>query len=121
MPLQIGTFEQLHSALGELAAFLKENGAGDEGIFKAKLAVSELVTNAIRYTESGNAEVEWRVKGSLCELKITSLPPYAPPKDCRCADVMSENGRGLYLVNSLSETCTVSANGTLTVTVKIKD
>ena len=48
MPLQIGTFEQLHSALGDLAAFLKENGAGDEGIFKAKLAVSELVTNAIR-------------------------------------------------------------------------
>ena len=121
MPLQIGTFEQLHSALGDLATFLKENGAGDEGIFKAKLAVSELVTNAIRYTESGNAEVEWRVKGSLCELKITSLPPYAPPKDCRCADVMSESGRGLYLVNSLSETCTVSASGTLTVTVKIKD
>ena len=71
MPLQIGTFEQLHSALGDLAAFLKENGACDEGIFKAKLAVSELVTNAIRYTESGKAEVEWRVKGSLCELKIT--------------------------------------------------
>ena len=90
MPLQIGTFEQLHSALGDLAAFLKENGAGDEGIFKAKLAVSELVTNAIRYTESGNAEVEWRVKGSLCELKMTSLPPYAPAKYFRYADFMSE-------------------------------
>lgn len=121
MPTEIGTFEELHKALADLAVFLKENGANDDGVFKAKLAVSELVTNAIRYTESGNAKVEWRVKGSVCELKITSLPPYAPPKECKCADVMSENGRGLYLVNSMSETCTVSKSGTLTVTVKIKD
>lgn len=121
MPTEIGTFEELHKALADLAAFLEENGANDEGIFKAKLAVSELVTNAIRYTKSGKAKAEWQVKGALCELKITSLPPYAPPKDCKCADVMSENGRGLYLVNSMSETCTISKSGTLTVTVKIKD
>ena len=121
MPTEIGTFEELHKALAALAAYLEENGANDEGIFKAKLAVSELVTNAIRHTKSGKAKAEWLVKGALCELKIASLPPYAPPKECKCADVMSENGRGLYLVNSMSETCTISKSGTLTVTVKIKD
>ncbi len=121
MLTNIETFEELHSALKELAAYLTENGASDEGIFKSKLAVSEIVTNAMRHSSSGAAKVEWQVKGSLCELKITSLPPYAPPKECKCVDVMSENGRGLYLVNELSETCAVSKNGTLTVTVKIKD
>lgn len=117
----IGTYEELHSALKELAAYLTENGASDDGIFKAKLAVSELVTNAIRHTERGAAKVEWQVKDALCELKITSLPPYVPPKECKCADVMSENGRGLYLVNELSETCVIAENGMFTIMVKIKD
>lgn len=118
----IGTYEELHSALKELAAYLTENGASDDGIFKAKLAVSELVTNAIRHTERGAAKVEWQVKDALCELKITSLPPYVPPKkESKCADVMSESGRGLYLVKELSENCVIAENGMFTIMVKIKD
>ena len=120
MKEEIGTFEQLHTVLREISALLNQAGACEEGVFKSKLIVSELVSNVLQHAEGGSANVSCAVRGERAFLTVRSIPAFFPPQECVCADVYSESGRGLFLVKSYSETCFVSKDGAIYVEVKIK-
>lgn len=120
MKEEIGTFEQLHTVLRELSALLNQAGACEEGVFKSKLIVSELVSNVLQHAEGGSANVSCAVRGERAFLTVRSIPAFFPPQESVCADVYSESGRGLFLVKSYSETYSVSKEGEIFIEVKIK-
>lgn len=81
-------------------------------IDSATLAVSELVTNAIRHGE-GHV-VGLRVKCSAHALRIEVTDGTPIPARARSASDAEESGRGLLLVAAISTEWGVSPDGTMT-------
>ncbi|MFE4540363.1 ATP-binding protein [Streptomyces scopuliridis] len=75
------------------------------------LAVSELVTNAIRH---GRGDVELRVLRTLDELRIEVTDGNPTRAVLRCADAVDETGRGLFLVAVFARDWGVSDDGMTT-------
>ncbi len=92
----------LSEALQQLTEFLTQAGISGERIFDSKLVACELMQNVLRHTES-TTELRGEIKDGHIELKIFSSVPFEPPKKIYCSDVLSEHGRGLFLVNELCE------------------
>lgn len=78
----------------------------------AMLAVSELVTNAIKHSKG--RPVGLRVRRSAYELRIEVTDGTAAPARLCSAGVADENGRGLFLVAVLSREWGVSKDGKTT-------
>ncbi|GLW49659.1 hypothetical protein Stsp02_53200 [Streptomyces sp. NBRC 14336] len=78
----------------------------------ATLAVSELVTNAIKHGKG--QPVGLRVRRSPYELRIEVTDGTPSPARLRSADVADENGRGLFLVAALARKWGVSKDGRTT-------
>ncbi|MCZ4102951.1 ATP-binding protein [Streptomyces sp. So13.3] len=78
----------------------------------AKLLVSELVTNALRYGEGG--EIEFRLVITLQGLLLAVNDGSALRPQLRVVGDSSETGRGLFLVAALADDWGVSADGTTT-------
>ncbi|WP_245880544.1 ATP-binding protein [Streptomyces zhaozhouensis] len=81
---------------------LAEWRAPSDACDSAQLVISELVTNALRYTDSDSVGCEVRLAGSLLRVAVASGgagPRRAPG---RAADD-DEGGRGLLLVCSLAQ------------------
>ncbi|MFC7220215.1 SpoIIE family protein phosphatase [Streptomyces polyrhachis] len=82
----------------DAAAVLTEWGLGEE-VFTAELILSELVTNAIRYTGRPITVRLIRARCLICEVWDSSLTS----PHLRQAATTDEGGRGLFLVAKLSE------------------
>jgi len=78
----------------------------------ATLAVSELVTNAIKHGKG--QPVGLRVRRSADELRIEVTDGTPTPARLRSAGMADENGRGLFLVAALAKEWGVSPDGTMT-------
>ena len=78
----------------------------------AKLLVSELVTNALRYGEG--EEIEFRLIITLHELLIAVNDGSAHRPELKVVGDSSETGRGLFLVAALADDWGVSPDGTTT-------
>ncbi|WP_370466744.1 SpoIIE family protein phosphatase [Streptacidiphilus sp. PB12-B1b] len=71
----------------------------DEQVFPTELAVSELVTNAIRYASAPIALRLIRDRALICEVSDgSSTSPHL-----HHAQLMDEGGRGLYLVSRIAD------------------
>lgn len=116
----IESLEQLHMALSALSDALVDAGACEEGVFNSKLVVSELIGNALKHAVEKKAFFDYRLCGETCVLKIKSVPSFQPPDESVCSDVLSESGRGLFLVQQCSEACVVEKDGSVCVSVRIK-
>ncbi len=120
MNVEIVSFEQLHTALKDLAEMLSLAGACEDGIFRSKLVLSELVGNALKHGAERKARVECIVDGDEAKIRVLSEPAFLPPEKSECSEVFSENGRGLYLVDECAESRFVTKDGWICVTVKIR-
>jgi hypothetical protein len=78
----------------------------------ATLAVSELVTNAVRHCH-GNT-ISLRVVSSAEELRIEVTDGNTTAAQQSDVDADAENGRGLLLVAALAKAWGVSCDGTMT-------
>ncbi|MFE9601457.1 ATP-binding protein [Streptomyces hokutonensis] len=78
----------------------------------AMLAVSELVTNAVKHGKG--RPVELRVRRLAHELRIEVTDGTPTPARLRSAGPADENGRGLLLVDAVAKEWGVSIDGTMT-------
>ncbi|MEV6315443.1 ATP-binding protein [Streptomyces sp. NPDC051776] len=95
----------------QVVTLLHDWGADGETAEGAELVVSELVTNAICHTDSDTIGCELRVTGALLRVDVadegwSTTAPLAHPGP---VDLDGEGGRGLLLVDALSETWGVLA------------
>lgn len=83
-----------------------QTSAPDEVVHRVELIVSELCTNAIRHTRSGDPGQKFHVHVCTDErgvhVEVRTLPPRRPrsvPRVVPPEDPFSEHGRGMFLVD----------------------
>ena len=117
--IKVENLKELQSATIRLQQFLSERNIQKDSVFDCKLVLSELVSNVLKHT-NGVATVTVGVLDGAVEIKISSEMPFTPPIKSVCSDVYAENGRGLFLIDSVCETRSTTEDGSVLVTVKIK-
>ena len=109
----------LQAALTELTNFLIHAGISEEQIFDSKLVACELLGNVLRHTE-GEMGLQSEIKDGHIELKIFSKTFFALPEEIHCSGLFAEHGRGLFLVNEISEGQMFSEEDGIRVLLRIK-
>ena len=100
MYFEIDGYSALKAALKKMCAeFLGDNVPAGK-VFDSKLALNELVTNALRYG-GGRAYVSAERRRGEIRITVRSEIAYEPPVQSICPEEESERGRGLYLVDRL--------------------
>jgi serine/threonine-protein kinase RsbW len=73
----------------------------DDVVHTAELVISELVTNSVRHTATGQVSMEVRIVEAVLRIEVCDSSPVLPEPGL--PDGHSENGRGLFLVAALAE------------------
>ncbi|WP_241968529.1 ATP-binding protein [Streptomyces sp. ICBB 8177] len=89
-------------ARGRLRALLAERGVHGEVGDDAGLVLSELFTNAVRYSDSERISCALRVIGDAIRIEVADQGRGLTEPQPRRAEVDEEGGRGLLLVNALA-------------------
>lgn len=119
MVVVVENLSDLQGAIARLCEFLKEWNVPKDNIFDSKLVVSELVSNALKHTK-GVASFESEVQDGFVRIKVSSSVAFAPPEKSVCSDVYAEQGRGLFLIDSVCANRTTTEKGEIVVTIKIQ-
>lgn len=100
MIVAVKNYDTMQTALETLCSFLRANGASSDCIFDCKLVACELLGNVLRHAD-GNAKLQGEIKDGFLELKIVTTVVFPIAEKNICAEVMSEHGRGLFLVREV--------------------
>lgn len=119
MYFRIDNYQNMEAALKELEDFLVNMDLSDESVFNSKLVASELIANVFQHS-TGTAQLFGDVADGTIKIKVCSSMPYTPPDKSDCADVYEESGRGLYIIDSISEKRFLSPDGGICVMVSAK-
>lgn len=110
-----GDVTTLRTARHDVVDFLTECGADSQTVERASLIASELASNAIQAGPGEPYEMRVRVVDpNAASLSVTnrtagSVPP--PQSKWRPVDELAIRGRGLSIVESLSDEVTVEVDG----------
>lgn len=118
MYFELENYKMLEGALKEISAFLKSMGLSEDSVFDSKLVVTELVTNVFQHS-TGAAYVEGELDGDTVKIKVRSSTSFVPPEKSLCSGVLEESGRGLFLIDSVSEERSCSPDGAVCVRLKV--
>ena len=119
MIFEIENYGTLKSAVEDLCDFLALNKVADEHIFDSKLVVYELLGNVLKHS-GGGAKLAMELLQEYIELTIFAERIFFPPDKGQCAELYSEHGRGLFLVDTISSERTFTQDGGILVRIKIK-
>ena len=119
MKFEVKDYIALQTAVEDFCRFLQAENVPDDCVFDSRLAINELVGNVLRHS-GGIADFFGQVKDGFVEVCVRSEKPFAPPtKSVLPVDLFSEHGRGLFLVDSVSEERTVTDDGSIKVRIRI--
>ena len=119
MRVRITDLPSLADGKERLKQFLAEHAVPENAVFAGKLVLCELVGNILRHS-SAFAEVESRIERGFLELFVRASDCYLPPDTSCCSEVFSEGGRGLFIVDSVCFSRTVTEDG-VRVLIKIEE
>jgi anti-sigma regulatory factor (Ser/Thr protein kinase) len=84
-----------------------ESGAGTDKAGEIELCVSELLTNALRYSD-GPARLEFAVHDGTVLVAVSDTNANAPGETGRASSATGEHGRGLHIVNKMASAVEVT-------------
>ncbi|MDE6676203.1 MAG: ATP-binding protein [Clostridia bacterium] len=120
MLFEIENFLMLDDALAKMCAAFREEAIPENAVFDCKLVARELLSNALRYG-GGRARFTFERSGEEIHIRVKSATDFVPPKVSVCSDVTAERGRGLYLVDAVSDERAYSKEEGICVIVKIEE
>ncbi len=119
MIVDVKNYDSMQVALEALCSFLRVQGVSSDCIFDSKLVACELLGNVLRHS-NGAARLQGEIKDGFLELKILTDDVF-PITECNvCADVLSEHGRGLFLVREVCEQRVFNEEDGVRVCIKIE-
>ena len=119
MELTVKDYQTMRDALARLCEYFSENQVPRESLFTSRLVASELVGNVLRHS-MGEARIRGEVKEGYVELVVFSSVHFVPPKKSVCAEVLSEHGRGLFIVDKVCEERSLTEDGGILVKIKFE-
>lgn len=119
MVFEVKNYAAMREAIESLCRFLSEQCVPSESVFDSKLVASELVGNVLRHSQ-GTATLCGEIKDGFVELHVLSDVTFIPPIISQKAEVYAEQGRGLFLVDSVCHERKTSEEGGIFVRIKIR-
>lgn len=117
MNFQVENFERLRAALHEFDEYLRQCGVEDECIFDSHLVLSELAANVLQHSRCA-ADIFGDLAGDTIEVEVRSAEGYVPPEKTVLPESSAERGRGLYLIDMLSERRYITSEGGIKVVLR---
>ena len=120
MWFEVKSTGDLRAATQTLCKQLEDNLVPHEKVFDCRLVVNELVGNVLRHSD-GYATMNSVVADGCVEIYVRSnqaTDTFFPPENSVCSSPNAEGGRGLYLVDSVSVSRSVSPDGEIKVVIK---
>ena len=102
MKFQVDDQGALKAALEAMCSALERAAVSENAVFDCKLVANELLVNALQYG-GGCAAFSVRRDGNTLRISVRSEIAFCPPVTSTCSGADDERGRGLYLVDALSE------------------
>lgn len=118
MYFEIDNFNALERALHEMWRRLEAQQVPEQSLFDSKLVASELLSNVLLHGGE-RAIFSALLEGDFIRICVQGNNGYCPPEKSECADVFSENGRGLFLIDSLCESREYSDREGIRVVLRI--
>ncbi len=118
MYFEIDDFNALRDALHTMCDELYRSFVCEQTVFDCKLVAGELLSNVLQHG-GGRAFCTVSLDGGTLRMSVKGERDFRPPTISRCSDVTSERGRGLYLVDSVSESRSYSEEEGISVIVKV--
>ena len=118
MIFEVDGYNALRLALHKMSLSLKEENLSDGTVFNCKLVADELLSNALQYG-GGSAVFSFERCGDAVKIAVKSANKFRPPEVSNCSESLSERGRGLFLVDAVSEKRSYSDQEGISVIVKI--
>ncbi len=119
MLFEISDYKSFKRAMQEFCDFLVGENVPSERVFDSKLAVHELLANVLQHS-GGSAKLYAELSGELLLLSLRAEKAFAFPQSTDLPELLSERGRGLYLVDSVVERRTVTSDGEIIFYIRIK-
>lgn len=116
MVFEIDNYASLKQAVEEFCAFLHAEKIPEESVFHCKLVAYELLGNILKHAQT-KARFLGQIDGETVSIRVDSETSFTPPEKTVCAEVFSEHGRGLFLIDQFSLEKTYTEKS---VCVKIK-
>ncbi len=114
---EVKTILDLKTAAQEFCRHLEEQSVPKEKVYDCRLVVNELVGNVLRHS-SGIATFHGVVEGNRVEIVVQSTQVFIPPTKSECSPDTAEGGRGLFLVDRVSVSRTVTPSGEIKVIIQ---
>lgn len=102
MLFKVNNYATLQDALDGLCGYLTAQRVEQERIFDCKLVACELLGNVLKHGD-GHADLQVELQDGYITLRVCSKTSFQFPKEITCSDLLAENGRGLFLVQTLCE------------------
>lgn len=119
MEFEVGDLRGLRAALDRFCQFLEEEDVSEESIFDSRLVLSELAGNVLRHTE-GVARICCGIVDGKVQVEVSSETGFCPPEKPCLPAADAESGRGLYLVDKISECHSMTAEGGIRVVIRTR-
>ena len=119
MIFEVKNYATLKVAIDSLCEFLTANDVPKDCVFDSRLVACELLSNVLRHAD-GQAGLRGEIKDGYVELKILTKRVFTP-ETITCAELYSEHGRGLFLVNTLCEEQIFSEEDGVRVLIRIRE
>jgi len=115
----VDDIRKMNEELRRFTDYLEGLNVGADAVFDCRLVSCELITNALRHC-GGAASFSGVLRESGVEIKVCSAAASGKIAVPPLPDALAESGRGLYIVNSLSDGNVFIEGGNVTVIIKIK-
>lgn len=119
MTFEIKDYATLRRSVDELCEFLSAQEVSPDGIFDCKLVAFEMLGNVLKHSQGG-ARFHGDVLEGFVELKIVSNEQFHLENPV-CSGVYEENGRGLFLVDSVCAERICTPDGAVVLRIKIRE
>lgn len=118
MFFQVDDYKALRNALARMCETLEREAVPEDAVFNCRLIANELLVNALQYG-GGSAAFSARRDGDRLRISVRSATGFRPPVVTVCSDADAERGRGLFLVDALSEARGYSEEEGISVVIRL--
>lgn len=109
--------DEMNGELNRFVKYLQSANVDDDAVFYSRLVSCELITNVLRHCSS-SAELTAELTDSGVKITVCASAPSGIIAIPALPDVLAESGRGLYIVNAVSDGNVFINGGNVTVIIK---